>query len=158
MSSWAEGRESFLCSLWENPSLEWKSQLGEGHSQSTGVPSLCLPLGIFPHGLTLPNCSKVFSLIISMGSGGWAFSWVEVLQPFLFMASGLFNLENAPFETRVSLLRILRSPLCPQDSARTLSFVLSHPWSPLLEPLIGPPACPCVLGHDCWKGFWTHRD
>ena len=31
------------------------------------------------------------------------------------MASGLFNLENAPFEARVSL-RVLRSPLCPRDS------------------------------------------
>ena len=148
MSSWAEGRESFLCSLWENPSLEWKSQLGEGHSQNTGAPFTVSPVGHFPSWSHFSKLfQSVFTLIISMGSGGWAFSWVEVPQPFLFMASGLFNLENTPFETRVSLLRILRSPLCPQDSARTLSLVPSHPWSPLLKSFIEPPACHHILGH-----------
>ena len=60
---------------------------------------------------------------------------------------GLFNLENNLSEASVSLLPVLRSPSRPHDSARTLSLVPGHPWSPLLKSLVEPPACHHILGH-----------
>ena len=76
------------------PKFTMKVKTGRDTHSAAGLPSL-FPVGHFPSSSHFSRLfQSVFSLTISMWSGGWAYPSVWVPLPFLIIASGLFYLET----------------------------------------------------------------